>query len=73
MAAPLHRPLSELLTTLLHDRSESLSAPASNPKENVANLAFASRCELVATSLSLGVPLQEIEDYLDFIDELPRR
>lgn len=33
---------------------------------------FLERKEAIATALSLGMPLNEIEDYLDWLDSVPR-
>ncbi len=34
---------------------------------------FLERSEAVRTALSMGMPLQEIEDYLDWLDHQPRK
>ena len=69
MATTLHHPWPEFLRALFKDHAESPKARAVT--KNGSDAAFNSRCELVATALSQGVPLQEVEDYLDWLDESP--
>ena len=71
MATLLHRQwLSEYVRHLFPDRVESQEA--SGTKENPFDPEVASRCELVESALQQGIPFQEIEDYLEYLDQCQR-